>query len=750
MNPFRCIPVATVVSLSLSFLAPQVSLAQRAEGYHEAIRSGEVPQISGGGEMNMLRNRGMQPAAEKSSAPHFRPSAKLAAGPVLGVSFDALDFVADGSYNGGYYHIPPDPIGAAGPSHVVCVVNTSIEWYTKAGVLAGGKRLGKNATTVTGSFFESLSPLNGTFDPKVIYDQYASRFLVVTLEQTDTSDGDPDDTSRILVAVSATSDPSGAWYYHAINAKLNIGGVNRWIDYPGFAVDDKAVYITGNMFGFAASGGVYAGARLWIIDKGLAGGFYADGTALVTLHDPPTSTLVSATTMQPAHMFGAVPSGLGTYLVRYSGFTAAGDEALSIIQVDNPLTAPTFTHTFVPCGDIDNTGAAMPNAPQSGTGVLIDTGDRRSLNAVWRDNHLYVAATLVPPSGVDAGQATAHWFDVSTPGLTLADQGNLGGEDIATGTYTFYPSIAADAAGNLGIGFAASASTIFPGAYFSGKKAGDPAGTNRGSGVLRAGLDYYERTFGAGRNRWGDYSGTCVDPSDDAFWFFNEYAIERGTVIGGEDGRWGTAFGYLPATALPIQIASFIGTVEDNRYALLRWETISEINNFGFEVQKSTEPLSGYKTIADSFVPGHGTTTTRQEYSYGDLTTTHGTWYYRLKQLDLDGTVHYSQSVVVHVTVTDVAEETPKVFRLDQNYPNPFNPGTVLSVQWPAVSDVTLTIIDLLGREIATVVTGRFQPGQYTFPFDASRLSSGMYLYRLEAKSESGVFVDVKKMIVLR
>ena len=87
--------------------------------------------------------------------------------------------------NSDYHHIPPDPIGAVGPNHLVSVTNTSIEWLSKStGAKLNSQRLGKNATDAVGSFFESLTPLTGTFDPKVIYDQYNGRFVVTAFEST--------------------------------------------------------------------------------------------------------------------------------------------------------------------------------------------------------------------------------------------------------------------------------------------------------------------------------------------------------------------------------------------------------------------------------------------------------------------------------------------------------------------------------------------------------------------------------------
>ncbi len=473
--------------------------------------------------------------------------------PLLVTTIEGIDFYENAS-NDGFYHIPPDPIGAVGLDHVVSVVNTSIEWHTKSGAQQNSQSLQ--------SFFASLSPVNSTFDPKVIYDQYAGRFLVVTLEQQDTADGDSVNSSRLLLAVSDDSDPNGLWYFHAIDSRVTIGGVDEWADYPGFAVDEQVIYLTANMFSFGAN--LFGGARLWIIDKT---DFYSGGAASVAVHDPSAAAGASAATTQPAHMFGTAQAGLGTFLVR-SGFSDGTNEFLSIIRVEDPLApSPTFTHQFVDVGDIDDMTVSMPNAPQAGSLELIETNDRRSLHAVWRDNALWAASTIVPSSGPDAGQATAHWFKIDTSNLgslSLADQGNAGGNDVDPGAHTFFPSIAVDKDGNMAMGFALSSPNHYAGAYYTGRLASDPAGTVRQTGVLAAGLGPYVRTFGGSRNRWGDYSGISLDPVDEStFWVYNEYAIMPGNSTGeGDDGQWGTRFGSFSFLVPVVDVPAGGGTVD--------------------------------------------------------------------------------------------------------------------------------------------------------------------------------------------
>jgi hypothetical protein len=515
------------IVLLLSIFALLVSLHAGAEGLQPTADHGRAI-----GPAAMLRG----PSVLKGPAPDLpEPLAPGLTGTFEGINFNDNDTLSD------WYYIPPDPIAAAGPNHVVAVVNSAIEWYTKSGTRQDRQSLE--------DFFASLSPDGWPFDPKVIYDQYAGRFFVVCLVKVDNGAGSPSNISRILVAVSDNSDPNGTWYLSSIYSTLTIDSVDYWADFPGLAVDEEAIYITANMFTFGTRN--YGASRLWIIRKGNGtGGFYDGGPLSFTLHDPSTQADLDyqSFTMQPAHVFGdgGVAPGVGTFLVS-ANWNQGASELISLIRVDNPLGSPTFTNKFVNLGDIHTGPTDLPDAPQSGTTTKIDAGDRRALHAVWRDNSLWVAHTVNPPSGPDAGQATAHWCEIDTTNLntpTLIQQGNIGGEDIAPGTHTFYPSIAVDAFGNVGLGFAASAPTIFPGAYYTGRKATDPAGTVQPSVTLAAGFDYYIRFFNGTSNRWGDYSGISVDPADDAtFWVFNEYALTRGTLIGGEDGRWGTRFG---------------------------------------------------------------------------------------------------------------------------------------------------------------------------------------------------------------
>ncbi len=198
---------------------------------------------------------------------------------------------------------------------------------------------------------------------------------------------------------------------------------------------------------------------------------------------------------------------------------------------------------------------------------------------------------------------------------------------------------------------------------------------------------------------------------------------------------------------LPIQLASFTAAIQqESGSVLVKWSTASETNNYGFEVQKAPEGSSEYQTIPNSFVAGHGTTVDAHSYSFTDVSVTPGVWYYRLKQTDLDGAIHYSDGIRP-TNVTGVEDRPlPTVFALDQNYPNPFNPSTTIEFALPTESQVRLEVYDVLGQLVATLVDDFRPAGYYAQRFDASALGTGIYFYRLSAGENS----FLKKMLLVK
>jgi hypothetical protein len=196
---------------------------------------------------------------------------------------------------------------------------------------------------------------------------------------------------------------------------------------------------------------------------------------------------------------------------------------------------------------------------------------------------------------------------------------------------------------------------------------------------------------------------------------------------------------------LPIELVSFSARVDNSQgRVVLEWETFTETNNYGFEIERKGSGESDFSLVPNGFVAGHGTTVEPQHYSFTDAPVPSGTQWYRLKQIDLDGTVDYFDPLSVEVFAA--TEDGTAGFALKQNYPNPFNPTTGIRYRVSGTSHVTLVVYDVLGREVAVLVNEVKAPGSYEASFDATGLASGVYLYTLQAAG----FVQTRKMLLVR
>ncbi|HPO54360.1 MAG TPA: T9SS type A sorting domain-containing protein [Ignavibacteriaceae bacterium] len=188
---------------------------------------------------------------------------------------------------------------------------------------------------------------------------------------------------------------------------------------------------------------------------------------------------------------------------------------------------------------------------------------------------------------------------------------------------------------------------------------------------------------------------------------------------------------------LPVELLSFTAEVAGDK-VILNWTTATEINNFGFEVERLA---SGYSWEKIGFVAGSGNSNSAKEYSFTDDNISAASSVYRLKQIDNDGHFAYSHTVKTENLL-------PAEYILASNYPNPFNPATVISYQLPVNSLVRLELFSITGEKVATLVNEELEAGYHNYNLSASALglSSGVYIYRMIA----GEFVSTKKLMLIK
>jgi hypothetical protein len=257
-----------------------------------------------------------------------------------------------------------------------------------------------------------------------------------------------------------------------------------------------------------------------------------------------------------------------------------------------------------------------------------------------------------------------------------------------------------------------------------------------------------------------------ITSADVTFNYLDEDVVgnESNYVIGKYDGNWSFPGGTVNTTtnqatitgvtsfsdwslgdqsALPVELSSFsASTIGSN--VKLSWQTETEVNNYGFEVERaslSASPLRVWEKIG--FVNGNGNSNSPKSYSFEDKIMTAGEYSYRLKQIDNDGQFEYSKTIEVDLGA-------PKKFELSQNYPNPFNPTTTIKFSLPEAGNVKLTLFNILGQEVKTLVNESKESGVHTINFSAtdgaSELNSGIYIYKLE----SGSFTQTRKMTLVK
>ncbi len=207
--------------------------------------------------------------------------------------------------------------------------------------------------------------------------------------------------------------------------------------------------------------------------------------------------------------------------------------------------------------------------------------------------------------------------------------------------------------------------------------------------------------------------------------------------LDGKEILQGTKISLQDLAPLPVELTSFTALASAGKVNL-NWTTASEINNSGFEIERS---FDGNSFFTVGYVKGNGTTTEPRSYSFIDNIEANGTQtiYYRLKQVDYNGSFEYSD-------IVSVVFDLPTEYALGQNYPNPFNPSTKIKYSVPQNGLVSIIVYDLTGQVVATLLNEVKEAGNYELNFNAAGLSSGVYFYKMISEN----FTQVKKMSILK
>ena len=498
----------------------------RADAAHRALESALTPlailqgeEPAEGGEEAEEPRTPTPPESYAFPVPGLSP---LVPSPAPAQSFMGLDDIPRVGTN--TITIPPDVDGAVGPDRILEGLNNNYRTFDKAS--------GVILSTVSISTFWAAAGAGAVFDPKTLYDPVQQRWISVVLSDSRLT------TSSILVGVSQSSDPNGAWNLFRVLGDST--GVN-WVDFPNVGFNQNWIAVNVNLFTNASNTG--NGARCLIVDYaqargGVFAGAFANGTGFCS-SPVATASPAEPTLYVPTHLSSAG----GTYRVD---------------TISGPVGAPVYTVGALRSRGTTWTqpaGSILPQAPPlSGSSVCglpacgIETQDAQIRSTpVLRDGSIWYAQTIGLPAG-GITHTAVQWTRLDAATGNVIDGGRIDEPGATTtngGKWYAYPHVAVNGAGDAIVCFSQFSSAQYPSAGYAMRFGLDVAGTLREPVLVSAGEDYYHKDFGSGRDRWGDYAKAQVDPADDeSLWLVAQYAKARtGTddgTTGSNSSRWGT------------------------------------------------------------------------------------------------------------------------------------------------------------------------------------------------------------------
>lgn len=453
--------------------------------------------------------------------------------------------------------IPPDIDGAAGNIFLMETTNQEFAIYTKLGAL--------NSVVDIGNFF---SVANGFqyFDPHVAYDANHQRFIICV-------DGFyANGHSAIFLGISQTPDPTGDWYVYSIDAT---GNPNDFFDFPTVGFNNNWVVVTGNDF--------------W------GDGSFTTNTYVFKRTDLYSGSIGTVNSYMDPNVFGITPAmTMDTlentlYMVADWNGSSGGYGYMKFYTITGTADAPTYS-----AGNL--IGVDMPwaettvNAPQLNSIHDLEVSDTRVNTPTYINGSLWFTHSVFLPDGSPT-YAAIDWWQVDPATNDLLQFGRI--EDISGSIFYFYPSISVNNSGDALLGYSVSSAAMYASSQYSYRSSADALNTMQDGNTFKSGLATYWKEYGGGRNRWGDFSATCTDPTDNSFWTFQEFANSPAD-------NWGTVIANVagtPCSAEPVagSISAVFNSVCPGEGTILNLNGYTAgVQGLQMQWQQSADGLNGW------------------------------------------------------------------------------------------------------------------------------------------------------------
>ncbi len=399
---------------------------------------------------------------------------------------------------------PPDISGAAGLSYLMETTNQQFSIFSKAGILI--------KTLSIAAFFSSTHS-TGLFDPRIVYDRIYDRFII-------SMDGYVSNGNMgITLAVSQTGDPTGNWYLYSFDGT---GNPNDLLDFPQLGFNANWIVITADDYGVSYAGKIFTLNRADLYNGSLG-----------TVHSFSDAGIFSLAPAQTCDSGQAVE-----YLIQEYNGNSSGKGYVQLATLSGTADAPVYTlGAFLSVNQAwDYNGISVPQA--NGSTPLDADASVIGAGAVFRNGSLWFCHTVFLPAGAPS-HTGCDWWQIDPVNIVVQQFGRVA--DNSGNVFYFYPSINVNSRGDALLSYCQSSANTYVSCTYSFHAANDSPNSMEDNYLFRSGVGNFA-VLVRGDNRWGDYTAVALDPSDNSFWTFSQWADSN--------NRWSTAIANVLASGV--------------------------------------------------------------------------------------------------------------------------------------------------------------------------------------------------------
>ncbi|MBA3647397.1 MAG: T9SS type A sorting domain-containing protein [Chitinophagales bacterium] len=616
--------------------------------------------------------------------------------------------------------IPPDVMGVAGSNHVMETINTQYRISTKTGGIV---------STLSLSSFWSGAPNTSFFsDPRLLYDPINNKWLTCIIGQLTSNNH-----YAFYIAVSQTDDPTGTWFEYV----LDTGSGSDLPDYPSMGFNTNWVVITDDNF----SGGFsWNKEDIWVMNRaslysgtlGTASRF-TDNTHIQVIF--PAATLDASQTTE--------------YLISdATNSNSGGFGYVKVANITGSVGSPVY-NTGVTIGTNHPWSNSAIDVKQKGSTKLIESDDQRFISCIyrngslWGSHHVYLPATNPTHSAADMWQID--------PARNTVQQ-FIRVEDATGNTNYYYPSMAVNSNNDVLMGYTLSGTNDYASGGYSFRAGTDAANTIQSNFTFKAGLASYFKDFGSGRNRWGDYSMTSVDPVDGSFWTLVEWAQTGnnwGTVWANVAGGGGTSCtdNFEPnnskGAAAPISVNTDITALISSSTDKDFYSFANSVSQPNIQVTLSSLPanynLFLFNPSGTQVASSKNSGTANEKIIFN--TSVAGT--YKIKVVGVSGAFNSSSCYTLNASIsstpfrlTDIASGNTLDSKMISIYPNPTTGNMTIDFSALKSGQAQLIMYDMLGKQVYMQNANVFE-GINHFTIQPDQLTYGLYMIEVKCNGTS-------------